>query len=124
MRRPYSYSMGFAIDGFPMPDPSEFSGKVSALDASGDRDATGRLHRDMVATKIPLKIKCKTWDWEMIQRIVNRISGESFNFTFPNPVTMALTTMEAYAGDRDWNIVLTNYDGTYMGDLSFSVIPY
>ena len=124
MRRSYSYRMGFAVNGIPIPDPSEYTGKVSALDASGDRDATGELHRDMVATKVPIKLKFKTWDWEMIQRVVSMVSGESFDFTFPNPATMSLTTMKAYAGDREFGVVLTNPDGSYMGDLNFSVIPF
>lgn len=123
MIRDYSYRMGFAVNGIPIPDPSGFSGSVSALDASGERDAAGELHRAMVATKVPIKLKYNNWDWAMITDLISRISGESFNFTFPNPATGALQTDKRYAGDRDFELVLTTANG-YIGNLSFSAIPF
>lgn len=96
MIRDYSYSMGFAVDGMPVPDPSGFSGSVSALDASGERDASGTLHRAMVATKTPIKLKFNNWDWEMIQDLLGRVSGESFMFTYPDPSTGELVTDKRY----------------------------
>ena len=123
MIRDYIYTMGFAVNGIPIPDPSAFSGAVSDLDASGERDATGELHRDRVATKIPIKLKFNNWDWEMITDLLRRISGDSFQFTYPNPTTGQLSTDKRYAGDRDFDMVLKTNVG-YIGNLSFSAIPY
>lgn len=123
MIRDYSYKMGFAVNGVPIPDPSGFSGAVSDLDASGERDATGELHRDRVATKIPIKLKYNNWDWEMITDLLGRISGDSFMFTYPNPATGSTSTDRRYVGDRDFEVVLTTVHG-YIGNLSFSAIPY
>lgn len=123
MIRGYSYSMGFAVNGVPIPDPSAFSGAVSDLDASGERDAVGGLHRDRVATKIPIKLKFNNWDWAMIQDLLTRVSAEDFEFTFPNPTTGQLSTDKRYAGDRDFELVMNTHHG-YIGNLSFSAIPY
>lgn len=123
--RTYNYDMGFKVNGTAIPDPSGFSGKDSALDASGDRDASGLLHRDMVATKQPLKIEWAALDWTMISTILPLVSGESFQFTFPDPNDAGgLRTMTAYAGDRDWDVQRIMETGEYVGKLSFSVIEF
>lgn len=119
-----NYKMGFAVNGTAIPDPSKFSGAESALDTSGERDATGMLHRAMVATKHPLKIEWNLLEWSMIQRILGLVRGESFQFTYPDPAN-GLTTIKAYAGDRAWEATLYNPDtGAYHGPLSFSVIEF
>lgn len=123
--RTYNYSMGFAVDGTPIPDPSAFSGKDSALDASGERDASGYLHRDMVATKQPLKLEYSAIDWDMISTILSLTKNESCQFTFPDPNTPGETrTMTAYVGDRDWDVQLIMETGEYVGKLSFSAIEF
>ena len=48
-----NYNLGFEIDGVPIPNPSSHGGTISALDLQAERDATGLLHRDYVATKQP-----------------------------------------------------------------------
>ena len=50
----YTYSMGFMIGSTAIPDPAVFTGAESDLDTMGERDATGYLHGDMVATMHPL----------------------------------------------------------------------
>lgn len=123
--RNYNYKMGFAINGVPIPDPSSFSGKDSALDASGERDATGLLHRDMVATKQPLKMAYTAMDWTTIGVLLRMMRGESFQFTFPDPYSGQLRTMKAYVGDRDWDVqLIMNPTEEYVGSLSFSVIEF
>ena len=123
--RTYKYDMGFEVNGSPIPDPSGFSGKDSALDASGERDASGTLHRDMVATKQPLKLEYSALDWGMIRSILSKLTGESFQFTFPDPnAEGSPRTMTAYVGDRDWDVQLIMETGEYVGKLSFSVIEF
>lgn len=126
--RDYNYNMGFRVDGHAIPDPAEFSGMDSALDSEAGRDANGYLHRTMVALKRPLKIGWKNIEFSMMQRILSYVKGSKFSFTYPSPESMNDTvTIEAYAGDRSWNVTLVQQVGdisTYIGDLSFSVIEY
>lgn len=130
--RDHSYRMGFAVNGSPIPDPSVFTGKASALDTSGGRDATGTLHRAMVATKHPIKVEYHSITFEMMENIMGKMRGESFQFTFPDPLE-GLITIKAYVGDRDWetqearaqsNSKNTAWKGDWLGNLSFSIIEY
>lgn len=124
--------MGFAVNGSPIPDPAVFTGKASALDTSGGRDATGTLHRAMVATKHPIKVEYHSITFEMMESIMGKMRGESFQFTFPDPLE-GLITIKAYVGDRDWetqearaqsNSKSTAWKGDWLGNLSFSIIEY
>lgn len=130
--RGYKYKMGFAVNGAAIPDPSVFTGKASALDSSGGRDATGTLHRAMVATKHPLKLEYNSISFAMMESIMSKMKGESFNFTFPDPLD-GLITMKAYVGDRDWETQLAgskpntrsaSWKDEWMGNLSFSIIEF
>lgn len=116
--------MGFAINGTPIPDPAAYSGAISALDASGSRDMTGTLHRDMVATKVPTHLAWEALDWDTIQTILALVKEESFTFTFPNPAEGSLSTVTAYAGDREWDVHYITVRGEYVGYLKFSVIEF
>lgn len=130
--REYKYLMGFAVNGSAIPDPSVFTGKASALDSSGGRDATGTLHRAMVATKHPLKLEYNSISFAMMSSIMGKMTGESFNFTFPDPKD-GLITIKAYVGDREWETQIangkpdtkrTNWKESWMGNLSFSIIEF
>ena len=118
--RTYNYEMGFAINSEPIPDPAKFSGRDSDLDTEGGRDATGTLHRNKVATKHPIKISYENIGWGMIQTIMSKMLDAQFQFTYPDPRT-GLTTITAYAGDREWDCVMAGSEG-YIGNLSFSMI--
>lgn len=122
--RTYSYSMGFKIGGTAIPDPRGFSGEVSDLDLSGERDATGLLHRDRVATKIPVEMRYENIGWDKCSDILQLMTAASFSFTFPNPNTGALTTGTYYVGNRKWDTVWAPDDGEWLTNLSFSVIEY
>lgn len=122
--RQYTYNLGFAADGVPIPDPTGFEGEVSALDTSAERDLTGLLHRNYVATKLPIKLAFSNIDWGMIQQILTAVSKPSFQFTFPDPTTSGMSTKTCYAGDRKWSAVWLPKDGEWIGSLNFSVIEY
>lgn len=121
-----TYKMGFMIDDVPVPDPSAFSGKESDLDTMGERDATGYLHRNKVATKHPMNIEYKNIPWADIQRICQLMAKAKFKFVFPNPFSMdgGFTTIDAYAGDRDFSAVWSPENGIWIGDLKVSIIEY
>lgn len=123
----YRWDLGFQVGGVLLPDPTEFSGAHSALDLSGKRDANGLLHRQMVALKNPLKIGWEYIDKDMICAILDLVKGESFSFTYPDPVLGSENTRTCYAGDRAWDFRLMALEGgreRYMGSLKFSVIEF
>lgn len=123
------YAMGFKIDGVPIPDPSAFSGADSALDSMGKRDATGLLHRKMVALKHPTKLEFTNYPKSAVATIMNLVLGESFQFTYPDP-RQGLITVTAYVGDREWEYVWCpsdeegNTDGEWIANLKMSVIEF
>lgn len=130
--RGYSYRMGFQINGSPIPDPSVFTGAASALDTSGGRDATGTLHRAMVATKHPLKLEYHSITFDAMESIMSKMRGDSFQFTFPDPLE-GYITIKAYVGDREWETQAaqnqvqeqsTTWKRSWLGNLSFSVLEY
>ena len=127
--RTYNYTMGFAVDGVEIPDPAVFTGKASALDSEGGRDATGKLHRNMVATKYPVKLEYHAISYAMMESIMSKMQGSSFKFTFPDPLNGTMT-VKAYVGDRDWEVIMANgapegdWKRNWYGNLSFSVIQF
>ena len=121
---PPTYSMGFAVNGIAFPDPSAFSGAESDLDTMGERDATGYLHRNMVATKYPLKLAYNNIPWDRIEDICGMIRSDKFQFTFPDPFKGGYSKIDAYAGDREFDAVWAPENGIYIGNLKFSVIEY
>lgn len=123
MERTYSYSMGFKINNTAIPDPSVFTGKDSALDSEGGRDMNGLLHRKMVATKHPTKMEYNNIDWDMAKTIMGLMLGESFNFTYPDPRT-GTTTIKAYCGDREWEVIRAGQTRGWICNLKFSCIEF
>ena len=130
--RGHNYSMGFLVDGAQIPDPSVFTGAASALDSEGGRDCTGTLHRSMVATKHPLKLEYHAITFSMMENIMSKMRGDSFQFTFPDPLD-GMITIKAYVGDREWETKMahgpistnsTAWKENWYGDLKFSVIEY
>lgn len=123
---PYlTYKMGFLVGQLPIPDPSAFSGKESDLDTMGERDANGYLHRNRVATKHPLSIEYKNIPWGVITQICKMLMADKFSFTFPDPFSeTGMSTIEAYAGDRDFTAVWSPVDSDWIGNLKVSIIEY
>lgn len=121
---PLKYTMHFAVDNTPIPDPAEFSCTESDLDTMGERDATGYLHRNMVASKWNMKLGWAGLPWDVIMEIGALTKGPKFNFSFPCPFTGQVETIEAYAGDRAVTDKWSPLNGIWLGDISFSVIQY
>ena len=120
-----SYTMGFSVNNSPIPDPSAFSGKESDLDTMGERDATGYLHRNRVATKHPLSIEYRNIPWNVITKLCKLLTEDTFQFQFPDPFSYTeRTTIDAYAGDRDFSAVWSPTYGIWLGNLKVSIIEY
>lgn len=122
--REYRYDMGFAVNGKPLPDTASFGATENALDTSAERDATGYLHRAMVATKHTYKMGWRNIDDSMAKYILSLIGGESFTFTCKDPFTGRVHSRKCYAGDRSYDCVWFPGGKEALADLSFNVIEY
>ena len=122
--REYRYDMGFVANGKPLPDPSKFGATENSLDTSAERDATGYLHRAMVATKHTYSLGWKNITWDMTKQILNAVVGESFMFKCPDPSTGGIRESKCYAGDRKYDCVWYPDGEDSVGNLSFNVIEY
>lgn len=101
MTRRYNYSLGLKVDGVEIPDPSEWNYQVGDLDTSGNRDATGYLHRAYVATKINYEFSWNSLEWEMLQLVLEAVQKPQFTLVAPDPRVFGETyTGTYYVGDR------------------------
>lgn len=127
-KREYRAVLGFAINGKPLPDPSAYSGKTSDLDASGERDITGLLHRDMVAaSKTPVSMSWSGLGWDAVTYILGLMHNRpQFKFQFPDPEEGGLRTGDYYVGDREWTAqsMINGDEDRYLFDLKCSIIEY
>ena len=122
---PLRFTMGFKIGSTDIPDPAVFTGSESDLDALGERDATGYLHRDMVATKHPLKLEYHAIPWQTVKDICTLMYGlDKFTFTYPDPFHLTTSTIDAYVGDREFEAIWSPQTGNWIGNLKFSIIEY
>ena len=101
MKFQYNTDMGLKINGVSIPDVSEWSYQVGDLDTSGNRDATGLLHRAKVATKINYEFSWNMLEWEKLTEILSLVNAEKFTLTAPDPRTFTgMYTGDYYVGDR------------------------
>ena len=99
--RQYNYALGIIVNGVQIPDPSEWNYQVGDLDTQGGRDATGKLHRAYVATKINYEFSWNALEWEMLQVIVAAVQKPQFRLEAPDPRRFgAVYTGQYYVGDR------------------------
>ena len=121
----YYYQFGLSVAGTAIPDPSSFEYTVADLDVSGDRDSTGELHRDRVATKHNVKIKYDALEYPIVSAILSLISTAEFQFSFILPDTNEQYTGRYYVGDRTMNIInALDAKENWLCDLSFDLIEY
>lgn len=128
-RKPMNYNdvMGFVVNGFRLPDPSDFTYQVGDLDTSGNRDATGLLHRAYVATKINFELSWNSLEWEKLQQILAAVNTPKFTLTAPDPRSFLDTyTGDYYVGDRTGNMkyFLVEKDDVSQFSLKMKFIEY
>ena len=87
------------IGGVEMPTPSSMSPMMYDI-TEAERDSTGTMHIDLVATKY--KLEC-TWSYltqEQMTKILNAIKPITFNISFIDPESGNNKTLNVYKGDR------------------------
>lgn len=95
------YDMGFKINGTPIPDPSGWDYEIADLDLSGERDTTGLLHRDRVATKVNYSLEWGVLTWEELQGILSAVNADKFTLEAPDPRTfLSKYNSDYYVGNR------------------------
>lgn len=87
------------IGGVAMPTPSEMTPSIYDI-TDGERDSTGTMHIDLIATKYKLECKWTVLTQSNISKILNAINAITFSVSFVDPVTGAEKTMNVYKGDR------------------------
>lgn len=100
--RTYPYKTNLQVDGVRIPDPAGWNYEVADLDTEAERDATGYLHRNRVATKVNYSFEWKAIEWEMLGRILEAVDKAKFRLVAPDPRTFNRTySGDYYVGNRD-----------------------
>ena len=121
------YDMGFTVNSTPIPDPSGWSYEIADLDVSGERDATGLLHRDRVATKVNYSLEWRVLTWEELQVILSAVTADKFTLVAPDPRTFkSKYTGDYYVGNRsgDAHFYLPERDYVSVYSLKLKFIEY
>lgn len=89
---------GAAIAAYPV----EFTVTILDLDDanSTERTADGTLNRDRVAVKRQIEMTFNALPWADIAALLTSMSGEFFDFTYPDPMTGVNETKTVYVGNR------------------------
>ena len=126
----FNKTMGFAINGVAIPDPSSYGYSSQSLDTFAERDTTGMLHRKMVDTKYNVALTWQGLDYATAQDILQRVTQPEFQFTFPCPeVPIAdggLHTGKYYVGDRKCDFIWAKGtdQNAWVTSLQFDLIEY
>lgn len=118
-----AYKLGIKINDTTLPDPSTYVWKDSDLDASGERDATGTLHRDKVGMKHHAELSWNALSWATLGELLNLLEPlETFEATLPLPGGTTYTGT-FYAGDREISMnLMAGERAEWFGSLSFNLI--
>lgn len=123
----YHYTLGITINGVALPDPpydGGYSFSVADLDISAERDTTGKLHRDRVATKINAQFNYNLIGWDKAREILAALGDAEFSATI---LTFDGTHSGTYyCGDRSCAPIWLP-DGTkskWITSLKFNIIEY
>lgn len=101
------------IGGVAMPTPSEMTPSIYDI-TDGERDSTGTMHIDLIATKYKLECKWNILSQANMTKILKAIKPITFNVTFIDPETGTEKSITVYKGDRSIPIFrITNGENVY-----------
>lgn len=87
------------IAGADIPSPTEIIPSMYDI-TEGERDSTGTMHIDLVATKYKLQLKWGILSKNEISTLLGKIKPITFNVTFDDPESGSEKTINVYKGDR------------------------
>lgn len=96
------------INGVAMPTPKTFQWDIMDIDGQSTRMANGDMNRDRITRKRKLNIEWGPLSDAQSSTILNAISGEFFQCTYPDAESGGVETRTFYTGDRSapsfsWN---------------------
>lgn len=104
-----------------MPTPSAMSPMIYDI-TEAERDSTGTMHIDLVATKYKLECSWAYLTQEQMTHILNAINPITFNVTFTDPKSGSDKTMNVYKGDRTIPILFIKEGKNYYKDFKVNFI--
>lgn len=87
------------IGGVEMPTPSEMSPMMYDI-TEAERDSTGTMHIDLVATKYKLECAWSYLTQEQMTKVLNAIKPITFSVSFIDPESGSSKSINVYKGDR------------------------
>lgn len=99
---------------------------IESMDGSGaGRNQNGDMIRDFIGEKIKWQLTFVPCTPAQLANLLALVDGESFQFTYPNPVTGATETRKFYCGARSSPVCLCDKQGNITwGNLTFNVIEF
>ena len=109
------------IAGTNIPSPTEITPSMYDI-TEGERDSTGTMHIDLIATKYKLQLKWGVLSKDELSNILQKIKPITFSVTFDDPESGIEKTITVYKGDRTMPVLFFK-DGTpYYKDFSVNLI--
>lgn len=88
-----------SIGGVEMPTPSSMTPMVYDI-TEGERDSTGTMHIDLVATKYKLECMWSYLSQEDMSKVLKAIKPITFSVSFIDPESGSQKSISVYKGDR------------------------
>lgn len=109
------------IAGQKIPAPTEITPSMYDI-TDGERDSTGTMHIDLIATKYKLQLKWGVLTKAEISEILNLIKPITFSVTFDDPESSSEKTIQVYKGDRTIPTLLYKNNEPYYKDFAVNFI--
>lgn len=109
------------IAGADIPAPTEITPSMYDI-TEGERDATGTMHIDLIATKYKLQLKWGILSKSEMSTILNAIKSITFSVTFDDPESGTEKTINVYKGDRSIPVLLYKDGDPYYNGFSINFI--
>lgn len=107
------------VNGVALPTPSSLTVSVFDIYDSTDRDSTGTIHLDYIATKHKLECAWNFLTQEQMTMLLNAIRSISLTVAYIDPATGQEKVIEVYKGDR--TIPVLDYVNNVMRYKDFKV---
>ena len=89
---------------------------------NGERDSTGTMHIDWIATKYKLQVKWGILSADEISTILKTIKPIVFDVTFNDPESGSEKTISVYKGDRTMPVLFFENGKPYYKGFSVNLI--
>ena len=109
------------IAGADIPAPTEITHSMYDI-TEGERDSTGTMHIDLIATKYKLQLKWGVLTKAEMSSILNLIKPITFSVTFDDPESGNEKTVNVYKGDRSIPVLIYKNGEPYYNGFSVNLI--